>query len=284
VPLVLVLLSIVLALLSPLGRAQDATLPVPPGTSSIQDNSFLIEEAYNQEDGTIQHISTFLRLSNSHDWIYTETDEWPVRSLKHQLSITLMATHAGDFPTSGAGWGDTAVNYRYQLLGNGEARFALAPRVSLLLPTGRAAVGRGFGGAGLQTNLPLSVVHSPHWVTHWNAGVTWIPRARNELGDSASTRAVNLGQSVVWLAKPRVNFLVETFWSAGESVVAAAKTQWEQNLYLSPGIRWAHNFHNGLQIVPGIAVPVGMGPSVGEKGMIFYLSFEHPFAPAHSRP
>lgn len=25
----------------------------------IQDNSFLIEEAYNQEDGVIQHIQTF---------------------------------------------------------------------------------------------------------------------------------------------------------------------------------------------------------------------------------
>jgi len=46
---------------------------------------------------------------------------------------------------------------------------------------------------------------------------------------------------------------------------------------LSPGIRWAHNFKNGLQIVPGIGVPLGVGPSAGEKAVFLYLSFEHPF-------
>lgn len=29
---------------------------------AIQDNSFFIEEAYNQEDRVVQHISTFVRL------------------------------------------------------------------------------------------------------------------------------------------------------------------------------------------------------------------------------
>ena len=41
------------------GRAQEtpkaAGLATKPG--AIQDDSFLIEEAYNQEDGVIQHIS-----------------------------------------------------------------------------------------------------------------------------------------------------------------------------------------------------------------------------------
>jgi hypothetical protein len=46
---------------------------------------------------------------------------------------------------------------------------------------------------------------------------------------------------------------------------------------LSPGIRWAYNFKNGLQIVPGVAVPFGVGPSSGEKGVFLYLSFEHPY-------
>src|SRR5439155_7697730 len=91
-----------------------------PRSTPIQDNSFLIEEAYNQEDGVIQHISSFERLTNSRAWVYTLTDEWPLRTLKHQLSVTLAATHSGSFPGSGAGWGDTAFNYRYQLLGSGE--------------------------------------------------------------------------------------------------------------------------------------------------------------------
>src|SRR6478736_4273243 len=76
----------------------------PPG---IQDNSFLVEEAYNQEFGVVQHISSFTRFWDSKDWVYTFTQEWPVPgNERHQLSYTLAAVHSGDFPGSGAGFGD----------------------------------------------------------------------------------------------------------------------------------------------------------------------------------
>jgi hypothetical protein len=142
------------SLLPPVSVIGSGQAPAPP---PIQDNSFLIEEAYNQEDGVIQHISYFQKLTTG-DWGFTQTDEWPLRSLKHQLSVTVAATHDGDIPSSGGGWGDTFVNYRYQLLGTGETRVAVAPRVSLLLPTGSQVQGRGIGGPGVQTNLPLSLV------------------------------------------------------------------------------------------------------------------------------
>ena len=46
--------------------------PSAPDTKPIQDNSFLIEEAYNQERGVVQHINTFQRV-HSGDWVYTFT-------------------------------------------------------------------------------------------------------------------------------------------------------------------------------------------------------------------
>ena len=52
---------------------QNAARQEPP----IQDNSFLVEEAYNQERNVVQHISTFSRLWNSKDWSYSFTQEWP---------------------------------------------------------------------------------------------------------------------------------------------------------------------------------------------------------------
>jgi hypothetical protein len=249
-------------------------------SSPIQDNSFLVEEAYNQEDGVIQHISLFQRLSTG-DWAFTQTEEWPLRTQKHQLSLTLMAAHIDDAP--GTGWGDTFINYRYQLVGSGDARVAIAPRLSLLVPTGSASQQRGMGGAGIQVNLPLSFQLNKRFVTHWNAGATWVPRAQNEVHQHAGTVGMNLGQSVVWQASNRFNALLETVWTSTPHVARPGVTTPQHALYISPGIRWAHNFRNGLQIVPGIGVPVGVGPSSGQVGMIFYLSFEHAFGFVHSR-
>ena len=284
---VLILSTALLATGPGAGETAGAAAPADEGrslaelnSSPIQDNSFLVEEAYNQEDGVIQHISFFQRLSTG-DWAFTQTDEWPLRTIKHQLSLTLVATHADGY--SGAGWGDTFINYRYQLVGNGDTRLAIAPRFSLLLPTGDVVQGRGLGGVGLQTNLPISFELNKRIVTHWNVGATWVPRAQNNLHQTASSLGANLGQSFVWLVNNRFNALLETFWTNTPQVAGPGVTTPQYNLYLSPGIRWAHNFRNGLQIVPGVGVPVGVGPSSGQVGMIFYLSFEHALGVAHSR-
>lgn len=247
-------------------------------TPQIQDNSFLVEEAYNQEFGVVQHIQSFQRYWNSKDWIYTFTQEWPVdASPRHQLSYTLSALHSGDQPASGAGFGDIILNYRYQLLGNGEAKVAFAPRFSVMLPTGDYRLGRGAGGTGIQGLLPLSIVLNRRLVTHWNVGTTIIPSARNAAGETGTTFGYNFGQSFVWLAHPRLNVLLETVFNRSQQVTGPRTIEWTSGLLLSPGIRWAYNFKNGLQIVPGVAVPLGVGPSSGEKGVFVYLSFEHPY-------
>ncbi len=267
------LLAVLVATFSGSLPAQSEPSPEP----GIQDNSFLVEEAYNQEFGVVQHISSFTRLWNSKDWVYTLTQEWPVSGQRHQLSYTLAVQCAGAFPGSGAGVGDSLINYRYQLVGSGESRTAVAPRISLLLPSGDATFGRGLGGVGVQTNLPLSFVVNKKLVTHWNAGATFVPHAQNSGGDRAFSTGYNLGQSFIWIVRPRFNPMLETVFSSSQSVIAPNSTQWNRTLFINPGVRWAYNFKSGLQIVPGISVPIGAGPSSGEKGILLYLSFEHPF-------
>jgi hypothetical protein len=254
--------------------------------NGIQDNSFLIEESYNQEYGVVQHISNFQRLWHSKNWAYSFTQEWPIDPApRNQFSYTIVATHSGDFPGSRAGIGDVALNYRYQLVGSGDTRVAVAPRVSLLLPSGDERFGRGAGGPGVQTNWAISVVLNKKFTTHINAGATHVPHARNEFGDSAATWAYNLGHSLVWTLHPRFNAFVETVFNRGGIVVAQNRALWDSQVFVNPGIRWAYNFSSGLQIVPGISVPVGVGPSSGEKGIFLYLSLEHPYRkiPAKSR-
>jgi len=270
----LVLTAIILLSLTSLGQ-QPPPPTAPPG---IQDNSFLVEEAYNQNFGVVQHISSFTRFFDSKDWNYTFTQEWPAPGdERHQLSYTLVALHAGAFPGSGVGIGDVFLNYRYQLVGSGETRVAFSPRLSLIFPSGDSTVGRGSGGFGLQTNLPLSVVLGRKLVSHWNAGATFFPHAQDASGDRAATAGYNFGQSFIWLTNARFNVMLETVFARSQTVVSSDHTEWTSSLFLSPGVRWAYNFKNGLQIVPGIGAPLGVGPSAGEKGVLLYLSFEHPF-------
>lgn len=251
------------------------TLAAAGHAQAIADNSFLMEEAYNQEPGVVQHISAFQLFRGADSWAYSFTQEWPLFGRTHQLSFTLpiQRTHTGSSVATGLG--DVAVNYRYQLAG-GE-RLSVAPRLSLLLPTGRAKSDLGAGALGVQANLPASVVVANAVVTHWNAGATLTPSAQDAVGDKATTVAYNLGASVVWLARPAFNILLEVVWTRDETVAGAGRTAASRALSISPGIRWAHNFSSGLQIVPGIAFPIGVGPSAGADAALLYLSFEHPF-------
>jgi len=248
------------------------------GTKSvlpIQDNSFLLEEAYNQEDGVIQHISSFSRSKRNRDWVYSFTEEIPVPTQKHQLSVTVPYQRMEMSPDGRHALSDVALNYRYQALGDGESTVAFSPRFSLLLPTGDEKQLRGNGALGYQANLPLSVVLSKQFVTHINLGATYIPKAKNAVGDKADLSAWNIGQSFIWLAKPTFNAMLEFAFNSNEQVAGPGTKERVNTFFVNPGLRWAINCKNGLQIVPGISVPIGVGPSKGERALFLYLSFEH---------
>jgi Putative MetA-pathway of phenol degradation len=236
---------------------------VSPLRAQIQDNSFLVEEAYNQERGVVQHISAFQR-ANSGNWAYGFTQEWPIGGIRHQLSYTIPVENGEG---AGAGLGDVALNYRYQLLGGPSARLIAAPRVSILLPTGDEEKGRGQGALGFQVNLPVTWVLSREIVTHWNAGATvW----------RSTTHSLNFGASAIWLAGPSVNVLVETVADVSKLVSIDGRTVNETGWILNPGVRGALDAGD-LQIVPGIAYTIGLGEGSDEDGIFLYLSFEHPF-------
>src|SRR5262245_16492743 len=222
--------------------------PLASQTPRIEDNSFLIEEAYNQERGVVQHISTWQRSLTVSSWSFGFTQEWPLASQRHQVSYTLLVGHA---ERRNVMFDGALINYRYQLL-PADGRVAISPRVSAVIPGDQQDI-------GVQLALPVSVRVSQAFVTHWDAGWT----------ESVPTATVySLGGSVVWLAGPTFNVLCEAQWThqSGDNV-----------LLLNPGVRWAYNFSNGLQIVPGMAFTYGLGPAEGVRAAFLYLSFEHPF-------
>lgn len=245
-------------------------------TPPIQDNSFLVEEAYNQEAGVVQHIFAFALDRETHDSELDFTQEWPVRSVRHQLSYMVPILNAA--PDQETAFGDLNVNYRYQLTGDASARVAVAPRLTIALPTGSWRTGAGTGALGVEAFLPASIVVSDAFVMHLNAGMRLTPSARNPLGERATIKKYAVGGSGVLLAAPRFNLMLETIWSREDEVLGPGMVAASNSWTVLPGARGAFNFSSGLQIVPGIGFPFGIGPSRGERSVFLYLSFEHAFS------
>jgi hypothetical protein len=243
---------------------------------AIQDNSFLVEEAYNQEEGIVQHINLFQRNVRTGEWVGTFTQEYPFPGIRHQLSYTVAYQRLDGAAGTVTGLGDLAINYRYQWIGNDEATVAVAPRLTLFLPSGDERRGLGAGSTGVQIALPMSTVLSGPWIAHWNVGATVTPAARNERGQKANTFGYYAGGSLIWLGRS-FDILLEALWTSAESVAAPGRVERTTSFLVSPGIRWSYDYPSGLQIVPGIGVPIGLGSSRGQYSILLYLSFEHPF-------
>jgi len=257
----------------------NAQPPVDSGYSkAIEDNSFFIEEAYNQEERMVQHISNGrYSLFSSNDLAFLFTQEWPVFSQKHQFSYTL------GFSTLNSenmfGLNEVILNYRYQLTGK-DAFLTLAPRVSLVIPTGNARKDLGNGVLAYQFNLPLSKRISNSLVCHANVGYTILPNVESTGSDNQvyhqNYSFVNLGASAIWLMTYKTNLMLEVLYNIiHESGEAAGKVSYGQAI-VSPGIRHAFDLKS-LQIVPGIAIPMLIESNNAKAGLFFYLSFEHPF-------
>ncbi len=243
--------------------------PSPP----IQDNSFLVEEAYNQGPGIVQHIATFERARRGNAWALAFTQEWPIATQRHQLAYTVPVGGAGG--TSGIG--DVAVHYRYQAGTLVGAPTAFAPRMSLVLPTGSHERGLGTGGLGIQVNLPFSAEVARSLVMHSNAGATYTPLARNAAGAEAAATDYLLAQSVIWLVRPKLNLMLEAAWTSVAEVSGDRRTHRTSETLIAPGLRAAFDFASGLQIVPGLAVPISVGSDGGAWSVFAYVSFEHAF-------
>lgn len=247
---------------APLLLALALAAPLASQEAPISDNSFLLEEAYNQEAGVVQHIAVAILPDGGEAAGFAFTQEWPLFGERQQVSYTIPLLRL-DGETR---FGDVEVQFRHQAL---SGRVAVAPSVTVILPTGHDAFGAG--NAGFAVGLPVSVQLAPAFVAHTNASVQVLPNIGDQAEPTEESVEISLGQSAVWLAHPRLNVLVEAVWSREQAGDAAM-----DSFVLSPGMRGAINL-GSTQIVPGLAVPIGLGPSSGERSVFLYFSVEHPF-------
>jgi hypothetical protein len=270
----LALLPLLLPLLLALPRAARSDDPQDALVSGVQDNSFLLQEAYNQDAGVVQTIATVSLQgfgSGERDWQLGLSQEYPLFSRDHQVSFFLpIEGVAGSDAESASGVGDLLLDYRYQLLYETERRPAIAPFFGLTLPTGDSHDGLGYGEPGYQFVLPLSKVLSDRLAVHANAGFALVPDVQDHFVDNYGG-----GASAVAALSADWNLLLE--WTCGSvQTVDDGKSERDLVSQLSPGTRYGLDFAGG-QLVLGAAAPVGLTSESPDWGAFLYLSFERRF-------
>ncbi|MCL4789030.1 MAG: transporter [Verrucomicrobia bacterium] len=248
----------------------------------IADSSFLVEEAYNQEPGVVQHIFTAIYTfdsegEDSRNWNLAFTQEWPFFSQKHQLSYTVPYNFTDADGSSVGGFGDVLLYYRHQLCYDYRMLTAFAPRFSLILPTGDDFQGGGEETLGYQVNLPFSKTFNDDWFVHLNAGSTFLSDAVS--GNGRDLWHYNLGASAIYAPARNFHFLLEWVGDWLEAANSGGGLDYEFVSLISPGVRKALDFRNGAQLVLGAAVPIGLNSASPDFGVFLYVSFEHLFRP-----
>ncbi|MBI3048845.1 MAG: metal-dependent transcriptional regulator [Acidobacteria bacterium] len=261
------LVQVTAAILLLIGLSTTASAQ-PQMPFGILDNSFLVEEAFNQEPGVFQNIFG-VHVVGRGTWEAAFTQEWPLRTQTHQLSFTFSTLAA----SGEAGLGDLMVNYRWQASTEGESRPAFSPRLSLILPTGNAAKGLGNGGPGWQVNLPFSKQFGDMYL-HGNAGFTHTPAADIESSEY-NLFAPHVAVSGIWQLRPMLNLMLESVveW---EETIDAGTARREAVFTLAPGLRTGWNLGEAQAIV-GLGIPASFAGGATDIGVFGYFSYELPF-------
>ena len=239
----------------------------PPRTP-MRDNSFLLEEAYNQDPRVVQHVQRIQINPTTDAWTYSFEQRWPIFGRNHQLSYEL--------PIGRSRVGNTPNLGDVQLLES--TNWAIAPRIGIIAPTGDFRQGMGYGTTGIEFNLPISRRMWGWLSTHWNIGVTVVPNASNAAGDRANVVNYHINKSFAWLASDRWNVMLEMLSEHRRQIEGPGKTVSRFEFVFSPGVRHAVNLSGGTQIVPGLSVPMTILSRDGFKwGVLAYLSIENPY-------
>jgi Putative MetA-pathway of phenol degradation len=250
----------------------------PRPAAGIQDNSFLIEEAYNQKPGEVQFVKTLRR--QQRDWHLDFETEWALGSQDHQFSFGVPHSWIrNDEGQTVKGFGDLMLNYRYQFWHESATMPAFAPRLSLILPTGSRTKGTGDESFGLETNLPFSKIVSDRVTLHANAGLAHLFDV-----DGQSPTSYKLGGSAIYAVTRDFNWMLEVVGEWEETVNDLREIERQFTFTINPGFRTAINFRDESQLVVGFSVPIGLSKgNAPDYGLFFYLSYEHDFLPKNKK-
>jgi hypothetical protein len=222
-------------------------LPLLAGEPSpVENQAFFPETAWNRSNAALQYNVFFLGRAST--WELAQ--EWAGRRAQHQLSYSIpVYRDEGE-----SGLGDVTVSYRYQWIGGEGSRAAVAPRVSLMLPTRSRHFGQS--SRGIEVAVPFSAALTERLVSHASIATLWF-HDRDET-------EIKLAESLIFAVRPRVMLTADALYTrAGGGDI----------LIVRPGAQVTLEGPAGLQIAPGIAFPL----SAGSRRIVAFVALEIPF-------
>lgn len=255
------------------------------GQPNIEDNSMLIEEAFNQEKAIIQHISNWVFSDlKGGDLTYAYTQEIPMIEDKFQFSFTLNynAFNQAVPGHNKSGLGDLLLNFRPMLMDKTDWAIVI-PRFTIIVPTGSAQGGMGDGAWGTQFNMAVTKRLNSKLTTHWNAGFTQLFgkeiysfdfNGDQYLATRKNETAYNVGLSGIYIVGDALNLMLEYVSSFDNSLQVTGTYERSVSTIINPGFRTAFSIGK-VQIVPGLGLPLYYtdGKFTNTGGFI-YLSIE----------
>jgi hypothetical protein len=244
-------------------------------SAKIEDNSFLLEEAFNQEAGVYQFIQKYQTFDRAKGYEYSFENEIPVPDERHQFSYEFSRSRATAGEDSEIS--DTTLNYRWQPLN--KDGLLVAQRFGLIVPTGKPSKGSGNGVYGFEFMQAATIPLNERFMNHWNLGFSVLPNAKSAGHDEKGTiSGFSAGSSIIYLWKDNFNFLLEGLLESGQEIDATGEKLSSTSFTLNPGMRFAIDLDwKDTQIVPGISFPTEMMNGPTEHGVLVYLSIEPKF-------
>lgn len=243
--------------------------------AKIEDNSFLLEEAFNQEWGVFQFIQKYRTFKHTNGHEYTFENEIPITDKTHQFSYALGSSRPDGINSSSMT--DMILNYRWQPVNRDG--FLLAERFGLIVPTGSVEKGTGNGVYGLEFMQAATMTLSERWMNHWNMGFKVLPNAE-ETGINKKRTLTNFsaGSSLIYLLSDSFNLMLEGLLDSGQTINADGSKTTETSFFINPGMRFDLDLDwDDTQIVPGISFPMELLNSANEQSILVYLSIEPKF-------
>jgi hypothetical protein len=277
------------------GRAQTPDLKDFPRKGSylyynqpaFEDNSFLLNEAINQEKGVMQFVSNlYLDNLKGGNFLYNFTNQIPLGGEKHQFSYSLSYYLNNENAASGAGgFGDLNLTYNYMLAGK-KSWAMIVPSFTVIVPT--AKNGYGSGGWGGEADIFITKRISRRVVTHYNFGYTYISNAdryistvtgNQEVGFERDLQYKKIGASMIWYPTRKFNLMLEYVSNFLTDITDTGALSHSHQITLNPGLRFAIDYRE-IQIVPGFSTPVVFTDgNYTRTGLFFYLSIEPQYLP-----